>query len=144
MTVPQHYWTCQRCRASNAAGAGVCAECGLPAWSEGRQVADTAAFADPAPAVAPDAHDWIWSEWKLLVPEIFLAGAVLLASPLWFISLERRGHVGAAMVLLLGVAQAVFVGRASFKMKSAGGLHLTSWVTFVAALIAWAMSRLSA
>ena len=123
----------------------VCSECGFAPWGDGRQVADAAAFDETAPGVViPGAQDWIWSEWKLLVPEIFLAGAVLRVSPLWFLSLERHGHVGAALVLLLGVAQAVFVGRASFKMKSAGGLHLTSWVTFVAALIAWSLSRLSA
>jgi hypothetical protein len=144
MTAPTAFWTCQRCRASNAAGARVCGRCGGPAWIEAPPVANAASLSEPAPAPAPDALGWIGSEWKLLVPEIFLAAAILVASPLWFLSLERHGHVGAAVVLLLGVAQAIFVGRASFRMKSAGGLHLTSWVTFVAALIAWSLSRLSA
>ena len=143
MAAPTYFWTCQRCHASNAAGARACAACGVQAWGDGRQAVGAVLPEQPS-SIGKDELGWIWSERALLVPEIFLAGILLLASPLWLVFLARHAHYAAGVVLLVGVVQAVFVGRASFSMKSAGGLHVAAWIAFVAALVAGALSGLAA
>ena len=94
-----------------------------------------------SPAAADDTH-WLWQESSLLLPELLIAGAILLASPLWFVFLLRHGHYGAATVLLLGIAPALPLARIAFREKMAGGLFVTSWVVFVAAVLAGLMSVL--
>jgi len=143
MMAPTCSWICQRCRASNAAGADVCVACMFPAVIGARRLGEgTPMTALVSPAAPDDAH-WIWQESALLVPELLLAGAIALASPLWLAFLLMHGHYGAATVLLVGIAPAIVLARVAFREKLAGGLYVTSWVVFVTAAIAEIISLLS-
>ena len=140
---PTYSWICQRCRASNAAGADVCVACMFPAVIGARRLGEGNPMTALVSPAAPDDAHWIWQESALLLPELLLAGAIALASPLWFVFLLMRGHYGAATVLFVGIAPAVVLARVAFREKLAGGLYLTSWVVFVTAAIAELISLLS-
>ncbi len=141
---PTDSWTCRRCRAVNAAGTVVCAAC---AWSAiGRVSAihhgDATTVLEPPPS-RPPGLGWIARESSFLLPEMLLAGGLLLACPLWFIAMLRHGQIVAATVLFIGIAPAMLLAGVAFREKSAGGLYLTSWVTFVAMFIAGLVARLT-
>jgi hypothetical protein len=96
------------------------------------------------PAASPrDGLGWIRQEAALLFPQVILAGAVLLASPVWFVMLLRNGQYAAAAVLFIGIAPAMLLVAVALRQKSAGGLYLGSWVTFVAIVIAGLVARLT-
>ena len=97
----------------------------------------------PPAASARDGLGWIRKEAALLFPQTVLAGAVLLASPLWFVVLLGNGQYVAAAVLFVGIAPAMLLACVSFRHKSAGGLYLSSWVTFIAIVIAGLVARLT-
>jgi len=97
----------------------------------------------PPPPSASEEVGWIARESALLVPEIFLAGALLIACPLWFVFLLRHGLYVGAVVLFVGIAPAMLLAVVAVRQKSAGGLYLTSWVTFVAMAIAAVVERLT-
>lgn len=141
---PTESWTCRRCRAVNAAGTLVCGACALAGVARSRRIHN----ADATTALAPPPHGsdgagWIARESALLLPEMLLAGGLLLACPLWFWNLLRHGQLVAATVLFIGIAPAMLLAGVAFRQKSAGGLFLTSWVTFVAMVIAALVARLT-
>lgn len=140
---PTCSWTCERCHASNPAGADVCVACMMPAGIGTRRVGESNPMSALVPPARPGDIHWIWRESSLLLPELLIAGAIVLASPLWFVFLLRHAHYGAAAVLLLGIAPAIALARVAFRERMAGGLYLTSWVVFIAAAIAGLMSALS-
>ncbi len=143
MMAQTYSWICQRCRASNAAGADVCAACMFPAVIGARRLGEANPMTALLSPAAPDDAHWIWQESSLLLPELLLAALLALASPLWFVFLLRHGHYGAAMVLLIGIAPAIGLARIAFREKLAGGLYVTSWVIFVTTAIAGLISALS-
>ena len=143
MMAPTYSWICQRCRASNAAGADVCVACMFPAVIGARRLGEGNPMTALMSPAAPDDAHWIWQESSLLLPELLLASAIALASPLWFVFLLRHGHYVAATVLLLGIAPAVGLARIAFREKLAGGLYITSWVIFVTTALAGLISALS-
>lgn len=104
--------------------------------------ADATATLSPPPT-APDGVGWIARESTLLLPEIFLAAGLLVACPIWFVMLLRHGHYVAATVLFIGIAPAMLLAGIAVRHKSAGGLYLTSWVTFVAMAIAAVVQHLT-
>jgi len=137
-------WTCHRCLTVNPAAADACSGCGASASAGGRghgQADAVAAY--PPPPSASEGVGWIARESALLVPEIFLAGALLIACPLWFVFLLRHGQYVSATVLFIGIAPAMLLAVVAVRQKSAGGLYLTSWVTFVAMAIAAVVERLT-
>lgn len=137
-------WTCRRCKASNDAGSDVCCACTFPALASARGLGQADATTTLPPAASPrDGLGWIRKEAALLFPQTVLAGAVLLASPLWFVVLLRNGQYTAAAVLFTGIAPAMLLVAVAFRQKSAGGLYLGSWVTFVAIVIAGLVARLT-
>jgi hypothetical protein len=135
-------WTCQRCLSVNPAGIDACAACGAAANPGARRQADAVAALPPSPS-ASESVGWITRESALLVPEIFLAGALLVACPLWFVFLLRHGQYVGATVLFVGIAPAMLLAVVAVRQKSAGGLYLTSWVTFVAMTIAALVERVT-
>jgi hypothetical protein len=141
---PTDSWTCRRCRAVNAAGTLVCGACSLASLGQARalQHGDVTTVLEPPPG-RPDDAGWIARESAFLLPEMLLAGGLLLASPLFFIAMLRHGQLVAATVLFIGIAPAMLLACAAFRQKSAGGLYLTSWVTFVAMFIAGLVARLT-
>ena len=143
MMAPTYSWICQRCHASNVAGADVCVACMSPALIGSRRVGKANPLTALASPAAPDDARWIWQESWLLLPELVLAAAVALASPLWFVSLLRHGHYGAAAVLFIGIVPALGLARIAFRQRLAGGLYVTSWVIFVTAAIAGLIAELS-
>lgn len=116
--------------------------CAALAGGPGLHRTDATAALSPPPA-APDEAGWIGRESRLLLPEIFLAAGLLVACPVWFVMLLRQGHPVAAAVLFIGIAPAMLLARVAVRHKSAGGLYLASWVTFVAMAIAAVVQRLS-
>jgi hypothetical protein len=143
MMAPTYSWICQRCRASNVAGAEVCVACMAPALIGSRRGGKANPLAALVSSATHDDSRWIWQESWLLLPELLLAGAIALASPLWFVSLLRHGHYGAAAVLFIGIVPALWLARIAFRERLAGGLYVTSWVVFVTAAIAGLMAALS-
>jgi len=137
-------WICRRCHAVNAAGTDVCRACASMAFSHARAIhpGDVTTALEPPPG-GSGGGGWILKEATLLLPEMLLAGGLLLACPVWFVALLRHGQVVAATVLFLGIAPAVLLAAVAFRQKSAGGLYLTSWVTFVAMFIAGVVARLT-
>ena len=140
---PTRSWTCHRCRTSNADGTDVCIVCLLPSVIGAGRIGEASSTAALVSADAPDDAHWIWQESSLLLPELLLAGAIALASPLWFVFLLMHAHYGAAAVLFIGIAPAVALARVAFREKLAGGLYVTSWVVYVTAVIAALAWRLS-
>ena len=143
MMAPTYSWICQRCRASNVAGADVCVACMAPALIGSRRIGKTNPLTALVSPAAPDDTHWIWQESSLLLPELLLAAAIALASPLWFVSLLRHGHWVAAAILFLGIVPALGLARIAFRERLAGGLYVTSWVVFVSAAIAGLMASLA-
>jgi hypothetical protein len=143
MMAPTYSWICQRCRASNAAGADACVACMFPAVIGARRIGEGNPMTALLSPAAPDDAHWIWQESALLLPELLLAAVIALASPLWFVVLLRHGHYGAAAVLFIGIAPAIVLARLAFREKLAGGLYLTSWVVFVTTAIVALASALS-
>ncbi len=141
---PTDSWTCRRCRAVNAAGTVVCAACAASAVGLARTIqhGDATTVLDPPPS-RPDDAGWIARESAFLLPEMLLAGGLLLACPLWFIAMLRHGQFVAATVLFIGISPAMLLAGVAFRQKSAGGLYLTSWVTFVSMFIAGLVARLT-
>ncbi|MFL6695751.1 MAG: hypothetical protein ACJ8GJ_01205 [Vitreoscilla sp.] len=141
---PTYRWTCRRCQASNDAGSDVCSACMFPALGGARAAGQADATTTLPPAASPrDGLGWIRQEAALLFPQVILAGVVLLASPLWFVVLLRNGQYAASAVLFIGIAPAMLLVAVAFRQKSAGGLYLGSWVTFVAIVIAGLVARLT-
>jgi hypothetical protein len=136
---PTESWTCRRCRTANAAGAETCRGCSLPAIA-GTRPADAVAALPPPPS-SPEHAGWIARESTLLLPEIFLAAGLLVACPIWFVFLLGHAQYLAATVLFIGIAPAMLLGVVALRQRSAGGLYLTSWVTFVAMAIAAVVER---
>ena len=141
---PTDSWTCRRCHAVNPAGTDVCRACALVAIGRVRAIphGDVTTALDPPPGGHHGAG-WIAREATFLLPEMLLAGGLLLACPLWFVALLRHGQVVAATVLFIGIAPAFLLAGVAFRQKSAGGLYLTSWVTFVAMFITGLVARLT-
>jgi len=128
----------------NPAGVEACAGCGASASAGVRGLGQADAMAAfPPPPSTSEGIGWIAREYALLVPEVFLAGALLVACPLWFAFLLRHGLYIAATVLFIGIAPAMLLAVVAVRQKSAGGLYLTSWVTFVAMAIAAVVERLT-
>jgi hypothetical protein len=128
----------------NPAGTDVCRGCASAALDDARRgrQAEAVAALTPAPT-APERARWITRESTLLLPEILVAGALLVACPVWFVFLLRHGQTIAAIVLFIGIAPAVLLGIVAVRQRSAGGLYLTSWVTFVAMAFAAVVERLT-
>jgi len=137
-------WICRRCHAVNAAGTEACRACAAIALGQARAVhpGDVSTTLEPPPG-GSGGGGWIAREATFLLPEMLLAGGLLLACPVWFVSLLRHGQVAAAAVLFIGIAPAFLLAAVAFRQKSAGGLYLTSWVTFVAMFIAGVVARLT-
>ena len=141
---PTDSWICRRCHAANSAGTDVCGNCAQFAVGRIRVLrhGDATTTLEP-PSGGPDGGGWIAREATFLLPEMLLAGGLLLACPVWFVALLRHGQVVAATVLFIGIAPAFLLAGVAFRQKSAGGLYLTSWVTFVAMFIAGLVARLT-
>ncbi len=144
MMAPTCSWICQRCHAANAAGTDVCVACLFPSAVGAGRLSETTSRAALVSLGAHIDANWIRQESSLLFPELLLAGAIVLASPLCFVFLLMHAHYGAAAVLFVGIAPAVGLARVAFKEKLVGGLFVTSWVVFVTAAIAGLTWRLTA
>ncbi len=116
----------------------------FPALGGARGMAQADATTALPPTASPrDGLGWIRQEAALLFPQIVLAGVALLASPVWFVVLLRNAQYAAATVLFVGIAPAMLLAAVAFRQKSAGGLYLGSWITFVAIVIAGLVARLT-
>lgn len=64
----------------------------------------------------------------IFFPEGLIAAALVLASPIWFLSLLVGGEVGAALVLAAGVASGCLVGHSAWVRKD-------KWLLYAAVVV---------
>jgi hypothetical protein len=90
-TPPNNGWSCQKCLASNNAGADQCCGCGAPMFED----------------ILPVGGEMIAKSWMLFFPEIIPAVVVAAISPIWLLFLLAAGKFGAALALAGGMGACI-------------------------------------
>lgn len=136
---PSYSWSCHGCAANNTAGSSTCAQCGLSAFATAAQIEQSRKAR--VPDVVPDQtarpeSDWLVSgAWSaLFFPEVIPAALVLIASPIWLLSLLVAGNILAAVVLATGIATAIAIGYFARRAQSRGLIYTAMIVVLFAAL----------
>src|SRR5579872_3021679 len=95
---PSYVWSCKKCGLANAPYTTACTACGCPT-----EIAPIE-LDPPKPPEAPKHFFEEPGTWLTFLPELPIAAILVLASPVWAMTLMLHGHIVAGILLLSGVA----------------------------------------
>lgn len=129
MKLPKYRWVCHKCGSSNKANTEVCATCGFPAVASGEDLEKSNPDYDPEKE--EKARSQATERFLLFFPEGILGAILVLVAPFWAISLSTSGHLGAALLLVVGVATSIYL----FVISMRKGHKYIAYLVTVGALI---------
>lgn len=138
MKSPNYRWICHKCGSSNEANTQVCTSCGFSAITSGEAIDKSNPNYDPEKV--EKARTEAAQRFVLFFPEGILGAILILITPFWAISLTSAGHIGAALLLLVGVGFSAYVFILSMKQ---GQPYIAYFVTIGALILAYAINAIT-